>query len=89
MTITYRHKKTGMVIDRDINACAFRGHENGNKTINLPNEIVEGSIDWERVLPEVKTYPAELVEPLFNCREENVGNLIDSLEEYKRKIQYS
>lgn len=87
--IVYRHKKTGYIINRDIRAVAFRGEFGGDKSITLPNEIVEGSPDWERVLPQVLTYPAELVEPLFNCRMENVDTYIDRLMNYRDKIQNS
>ena len=87
--IEYRHKRTGYIVNRDINAVAFRGLEGGDQKINLPNSIVEASGDWERILPPVNNYPAALVEPLFNCRLENVDKYIDALIAYKEKIQNS
>lgn len=87
--IRYVHNKTGSLVFRDVNAVAFRNNQTGDMRIQLPNYLVEDSKEWTRILPKVKTYPAELVEPLFNCRMEHYEGYVEQLENYKRKIQNS
>jgi hypothetical protein len=85
--IVYRHKKSGHIVERDVNAIAFRGKEVGDEAIQLPKSLVEKSSEWERVYPKVEWYPAELVEPLFTCRLESVDKYVDHLINYRNKIQ--
>jgi hypothetical protein len=87
--IVYRHNKTGYIVERDVNAIAFRGKQIGDEAIQLPKNIVEESSEWERVYPKVDWYPATLVEPLFNCRLQHIDTYVDRLFNYKNKIQNS
>lgn len=92
--IKYRHKKTGTTIERPSNGMSFCNSCVGDSSIRIPKEIVEESTDWERILVEVKTYPAELVEPLLSLHVKygnnaDLYNIISHLLAYKQKIQQS
>jgi hypothetical protein len=87
--IMYRHKKTGIIVERWENSACFTNNEVGDNSLQINKSIVEESSDWERTYPKVDWYPAELVEPLFNCRLENVDTYVDHLINYRNKIQKS
>jgi hypothetical protein len=87
--IKYIHIKSGFTVTRDENAVAFRGDGVGDHSIKLPNNIVEDSNEWTRVYDNIQSYPAELVEPLFNCRMEHYEIYVEKLQEYKTKVERS
>jgi hypothetical protein len=85
--IVYRHKKTGIIVDRWKDSSCFINSKAGDDQLQINKSIVEESSEWERVYPKVEWYPAELVEPLFNCRLESVDKYVDQLINYRNKIQ--